>query len=132
MMKNLKHKRPGKLTAKTYNRLVKVFNDASTDVNLKADRDQIIALRKQFPTYSELAASGIKFVEYPTYLDENGNVEIVKSWTGSFADKSNTYIANILEAEIVYTIGLVRSVDPETLESKIGLKVRGVPKKELV
>ena len=58
MMKNLKHKRPGKLTATTYNRLVKVFNDASTDVNLKADRDQIIALRKQFPTYSELVASG--------------------------------------------------------------------------
>lgn len=133
-MKTLK--KPVELNATIYNRLVKVFNDASNgylnrngamlfDKHLKSRRSQIIELRKQFPTYQELKDSGIKFVDYPQYLNESGEIVDIKSWMGS--DTSVT-ASSILDASVVYGIDLCRGVNVHSLDPVVVLKIRGTPK----
>lgn len=128
--KTMKVKRvmPVKLNAKIYNDLVKVFNNAACDPNLKLVRDQIIQMRKEFPTYAELQNAGVKFVCAPTFVYEDGTLGEVKSWIGSVSDPSDVNNTSILDASIVYAIDFVRGADPKSGDVIIALKIRGVPK----
>lgn len=135
IMKNVNT--PVELNAKIYNDLVKVFNDASNGLdeegrkhyNLEICRDQIIKARKQFPTYQELKDSGIKFVNKPVFKYEDGTVGECKTWIGSENNPSGN--ADILEADIVYSIAFIVAADPVNFQPTVVLKVRGIPKPEL-
>lgn len=122
--------KPTEITAKIYNDLVKVFNDGANDPQLKVVRDQIIQMRKDFPTYSELKESGIKFVSGPSFVDKNGEVQVVKTWMGSFTNPENDTVGDVLECDVLYTIDFVRGARLPSGELIIGLKVRGIPKGE--
>lgn len=137
-----KLKQPVELTAAIYNGLVKVFNDAANGITrdgfkdeaLLKCRDQIIAARKEFPTYQELKDSGIKFVDGPIYIDEVSKEEVeCKSWigrTGECKGEFNNCSANILDASVVYCIEFMRSTDAINFQPTVLLKVRGTPSPE--
>lgn len=132
-----KLKQPVALNATIYNRLVKVFNDAANgytefngrlvfDNGLKELRPQIIELRKQFPTYQELKDSGIKFVDYPQYLDSASNKVVdVQSWIAEDTDAGID--AGIFDASVVYSIKFARGYNKD-LQPIIGLKISGTKK----
>ncbi|AFL47622.1 hypothetical protein ZZ1p0016 [Acinetobacter phage ZZ1] len=134
-------KRAVPLNAEIYNNLIKTFNDAINgyitfgdgkkvyDQYLGQFKDQIIKMRNEFPKYAELKASGIKFVDDPTYVNDMGEFVSVKSWMGSLTTGSDS-VANILDAEVVYCIRFTRGINVTTNANTpvIGLVVRGTPK----
>ena len=115
-----KLKKPVELNATIYNRLVKVFNDASNgfnrwgnyDAGLKHNRSQIIELRKQFPTYQELKDADVKFVDSSKYLNDDNEEVSTMNWIG-----------NGSEAKVIYFIDFTKSTDG----SPIALNIFGTP-----
>ncbi|ADJ19353.1 hypothetical protein Acj133p006 [Acinetobacter phage 133] len=81
------------LSATIYNNLVKVFNDAACNKSFATCRDQVVALRKQFPTYSELLAMDLEYTEQFVAPGQQG-----QHWYG-----------DISEARVVYNIQVVRA-----------------------
>ena len=78
-----------------------------------------------------MKASGIKFIDYPTYKGEDGELHRAKTWVGSFVGDLGDS-ADILEAEVVYALQFKYHANPETFEKSIVLAISGTPKKELL
>lgn len=78
-------KKPTKLTAVIYNNFVKVFNDTANAAECPERRAAIIAARKRFPTYAELLAKDLMYVDRPEFVDVNGNLRKAKTWIGTDA-----------------------------------------------
>ena len=123
-----------KLNSVIYNNLVKVFNDAANSPEIKLYpklRERIIELRKKFPTYNELLALDLWYIDKP-WVGCLNNKLIAKTWIGKFdngyADHDKD--ADIRDASIVYTISFVRGANPKTMEPLTLFKIRGLPKLE--
>lgn len=113
-----------KLNAVIYNNLLKVFNDGANDPNLKQFRDCIIQLRKQFPTYNELLALDLWYMDKPkpiiTSTLKNETIKLdVSTW--QFRNMEFDKIS------ILHSIGFLMSQDIETNKPTVVLKVRGIP-----
>ena len=113
-----------KLNANIYNKLVKVFNDAANNKSIKEYRDEIIALRKKFPTYSELLAMDLWYVDSPV-INVNGEDLNIVSWTGQFDNDAEH--AHIKDCSIVYTMELIKSQRLIDFKPCLSLKIRGIP-----
>ncbi|ADG59914.1 hypothetical protein Acj9p014 [Acinetobacter phage Acj9] len=123
-----------RLNSVIYNNLIKVFNDAANSKEIKEYpklRDHIIELRKKFPTYNELLALDLWYIDKP-WVGGLNNKLIAKTWVGKFDGGvvDCDIDADIRDASIVHTIGFVRGANPKTMEPLVALKIRGLPKLE--
>lgn len=118
------------LNSVIYNRLVKRFNDAANDPVFKQYRDQIIALRKQFPTYNELLALDLRYMDTPKI---EGTEIYCYNWIGNCDPSIGSDVdTDIRQAQVVYDIGIVTGGDAKTGKLMTVLKIRGIPKFEFL
>ena len=123
-----------KLNSVIYNNLVKRFNDMANSPEIKDSteyRGMVVALRKKFPTYNELLAMDLLYTADPI-IKVGDEVILCKTWMGKCGVVDDVDNTDMSDAAIVYDIGFVRHGNPKTWEAGIVMKIRGVPKIEIL
>lgn len=118
-----------KLNAVIYNNLVKTFNDLANSreiAKFPEYRKMVVDLRKKFPTYTELLALDLWYIDKP-WIDLDGEKLLTKSWICDTDDENHI---DINSASIVHRIDFVRGANPSTCEPIVALQIHGIPKLE--